>query len=82
MSNIWHYVLASRRSRALLSIAAMQLLLLTSMLRLALHLYAKHTGICRMSQSICYNAFICTIQIAIMLLILSDLFNMIVLYNM
>lgn len=84
MSSIWHYVLASRRSRALPSIAAMQLLLLTSMLRLALHLYAKHTGICRMPQSMLqrYNAFICTKQIAIMLLILSDLFDIIVLYNM
>lgn len=48
MSSIWHYVLASRRSRALRSIAAMQLLLLTPMLQLVLHLYAKHTGICRL----------------------------------
>lgn len=46
ISSTWHYVLASRRPRVLPSIAAMQLLLITPMLRPALHLYAKHTGIC------------------------------------
>lgn len=92
MSSIWHYVLASRRSRALPSIAAMQLLLLTSMLRLALHLYAKHTGICRMSLIsvtmlqrfliLIINTIVNTNcnHININLVILSDLFNMILQY--